>query len=129
MLQKTVFFLLILPLMLACSSQTNKAANRDLKEAKQLNELTKKYYASIKTDLKNLEQQRNNIMIQGRALKASELAFIDEVDQLLADQNDLNELLTSIQKMDYSIVNAQKLLTLNQKALQVATQIQTKINE
>lgn len=115
--------------MLACSSQTNKAANRDLKEAKQLNELTKKYYASIKTDLKNLEQQRNNIMIQGRALKASELAFIDEVDQLLADQNDLNELLTSIQKMDYSIVNAQKLLTLNQKALQVATQIQTKINE
>ena len=123
-------FLLLLCLFFGsnCSSSIKDAGVDYFAQANELKAATETIQLSIKEDFQNLRQQRNNIKVQGRALTETELAFIDGVNDLIAEQGKLQAYQDDIAKSEDAYEpNGKELLYLNEQANQLVKQIQKKI--
>lgn len=113
---------------MACSPTIKDVGVDYFAQANDLKAATTAIQLSIKDDLQNLRQQRNNIMVQGRALTETELAFIDGVNDIIAEQNKLQAYQDDIAKSEDAYEpNGKELLYLNEQANQLVKQIQKKI--
>ena len=72
--------------MMACSSQnqTNHGDNKVLQEAAEVHTEALKIEKEIQSKLEALQQRKNTINIQGRALTEAEIAFVNQVEALEA---------------------------------------------
>lgn len=75
-------------LLLGCSPKTEPNSEIHLSKALNLLSETLNTEALLKPLLNELQQQNNNIQIQGRALTDAELKRTAEIDQLLQDYKD-----------------------------------------
>ena len=113
---------------MACTPKVKDAGTAYFAQADALKTETASIQQSIKEDLETLLQQRNSIMVQGRALTESELAFIDGVNGILESQDRLGQYLEDITKSEDAYEpNGKELLYLNEQANQLIKQIQNKI--
>ena len=86
------------------------------------------YKRQLKEELQQLRERRNSIMVQGRALTESELAFIDDVNEIIESQGQLDDYLEDITRSEEAYEpNGRELLYLNEQANQLIKQIQQKI--
>ena len=122
-------FLLFFALCLAACTQKVKEASIDyFAQANALKTETLDIQQSMSTDFQYLRQQRNSIMIQGRALTEAEVSFIEEVNQLIEAQSNLNRYLEDIDYAENAYEpNGQELLYLNQQANTLVKDIQKKV--
>ncbi len=116
--------------MIACSPKINDAGVDYFAQANELKAATDSIQLAIKEDLQNLRQQRNSLMVQGKALTEAELTFIDEVNDIIDIQGKLQAYQADITKSEGAYEpNGKELLYLNQQANQLITQIQQKITK
>ena len=78
-------YLPIIILLLSCSPKTDRTSEIYLSKALNLLSETLKTEEELKPLLANLEQEKNSIQIQGRALSKEEIQRIEAIDQLLGD--------------------------------------------
>ncbi len=116
--------------MVACSPKIKDTGVDAFAKANALKAATESIQLSIKEDIQKLRQERNNIMVQGKALTETELAFIDGVNAILEDQGKLQAYQTDIAKSEEAYEpNGKELLYLNEQANQLVNQIQQKIKK
>lgn len=129
-MERILYFLLVVFSVTACTPKIQEASADYIKQATALKTETHNIQQSFKETIQNLRQQRNNIMVQGRALTEAELLFIDKVNEIISDQGELDRYLADIDKSENAYdLNGKELLYLNQQANQVAKKIQKKIQK
>ena len=123
-------FLIAGILLFSCTSKLQKSAPDPFAESASLKSETLGLMKEVEQGLNVLEQTRNGVMVQGRALTEAEMAFIDGVGVLLAEQKKLIDYLQDIEQSENAYApNAEELLYLNQQANQLVKQMLGKINE
>lgn len=123
-----IVLLLFSVVMVACTPKIKDAGIDYFAQATALKATTDSIQLSIKEDLQNLRTERNSIMVQGRTLTEKELAFIDGVNEIIADQGKFQEYEDDIAKSEDAYEpNGKELLYLNEQANQLVKQIQKKI--
>ncbi|GEM_PF-2582021 len=121
-------FLFLLSLLIACTPKIKDAGVDYFAQAEALKVSTDSIQLTIKDALQNLREERNSIMVQGRALTEKELAFIDGVNVIIADYGKFQAYQDDIAKSEDAYEpNGKELLYLNKQANQLIKQIQKKI--
>lgn len=114
--------------MVACTPKIKDAGVDYFAQADELKTTTDSIQLSIKEDLQSLREQRNSIMVQGRALTETELTFIDGVNEIIADYGTFQAYQDDIAKSEDAYEpNGKELHYLNKQANQLIKQIQKKI--
>lgn len=122
-----IFSFLIIGLF-ACTPKIQEASTADFDKANTLKAETESIQLSIEESLQELRNQRNGIMVQGRALTKSELKFIEDVDEIMEDQVQLKAYQTDIANSEGAYEpNGKELLYLNEQANKLVKKIQKKI--
>jgi len=123
-----IILLLLAACLVACTPKIKDAGVDYFAQADTLKIATDSIQLSIKEAVQNLRVERNNIMVQGRALTAQELTFIDEVNEIIADQGKFFEYQDDIAKSEDAYEpSGKELLYLNEQANQLIKKIQKKI--
>ncbi len=103
--------ILITFLLVSCSSGNEKM----LQEATELHEQSLKIEKEISIKFEELEQLKNNINIQGRALTDAEIKFTQEVDLLGSSLHQLKENLAKSPKSDPTKISAKESLAIQKE--------------
>ncbi len=126
-MNRLVIFSLIM-LFFACTPKIQEASTIDFDKANSLKSETAELQLSIKDALQNLTNERNNIMVQGRALTNTEQKFIEGVDKIEANQVKLTAFQNDITNSESAYEpNGKELLYLNEQANKLAKQIQKQV--
>lgn len=125
-----IFFISLLAFVMACSPKIKDAGADAFVKADALKAATESIQLSIKAEIQQLREERNNIMVQGKALTERELAFIDGVNAIMEDQGKLQAYQADIAKSEDAYEpNGKELLYLNEQANQLVNKIQQKIKK
>ena len=115
-------------MMVACTPKIKDARVDYFAQANELKAATETIQLSIKEELQQLREQRNNVMVQGKTLTETELTFIDGVNEIIGEQSKLQAYQDDISKSEDAYEpNGKELLYLNKQANQLIKQIQQKI--
>jgi len=126
-MNRLVIFSLIM-VFFACTPKIQEASTIDFDKANSLKSETAELQLSIKDALQDLLNQRNNIRVQGRALTDGELKYIDNVEEIMADQEKLEAFQDDIIKSEGAYEpNGKELLYLNEQANKLVKKIQKKV--
>jgi len=125
-----LFIIFLLIGLFACTPKIQEASNADFDQANSLKAETEDLLLSLKEVIQDLGNQRNGIMVQGRALTKAELKYIEDVDDIMTDQVQLEAYQADIVKSESAYEpNGKELLYLNEQANKLVKQIQNKIQQ
>ena len=84
MTTKNIFFTILLLTSFACQRQSDNASDKLLEEAAQIHMNAVEVEKKIKSSISQIEQERNQINIQGRALTPEEIQRVAQIESILA---------------------------------------------
>jgi len=114
----------------ACTPKLQEISTADFNKANSLKAETAEILLSLKEVVQDLRNQRNGIMVQGRALTKAELKFMEEVDGIMEDQVQLEAYQADITKSEGAYEpNGKELLYLNEQANKLVKKIQKKVEK